>query len=130
MGCIQNASHWQNLKSECQCKRKTPNFATWNLTDVWWKFVKVLGTCCFLKIFDPKCVGNFLKNTCYLFFQKFWTCKLFNKPCRAFFFWGKVFCYIYIYLYIYIYITKNFVGFSCENCKFSKTFLFFEHFWT
>ena len=78
-----------------------------NLLKLW----KLVG---FQKKFDPKCFGNFFKKkNLLLFFQKFWTCKLFLKNLVGLF-------YLKILLGFLVKILANFL----------KTCMFFENFWT
>ena len=85
MGCLQNASHWQSLKSECQCKRKTPN------SNVWWKFVKVWdfhGNLWILEKFWIWKIAwkNFVKDSVN-FLRTCWFIKFLNQNVLAIFFW-------------------------------------------
>ena len=121
MGCLQNASHWQSLKSECQCKRRTPN------SNVWWKFMKVWDFHCNLWILEKFWIWKIAwKDFCERLgkVRTCWFIKFLNQNVLAIFFFKKdlLVSFIYLFLILNLKIIKNLVGFFEENF-----FIFFRY---
>ena len=121
MACLQNASHWQSLKSECQCKRRTPN------SNVWWKFMKVWDFHCNLWISEKFWIWKIAwKDFCERLgkVRTCWFIKFLNQNVLAIFFFLKdlLVLFIYLFLILNLKIIKNLVGFFEENF-----FIFFRY---